>query len=224
MNLPKRDIFLEKNYRGIGVFGQYIPNRDAIHTGLFWSWESENKIAHFINTNQILITDFGESVIENCYFNEIPEFEERFIDSLTALAELISLNRLDTLIINVGCVVYKDGKFDMASGFYLVDGEIERIINCAVFVIALLNTYDYKIANVDSWPSVTDATKNTYLEGWLNHFSITGTERDKYYAYNKEIRGKHILVAPSAVAKPANYTEANALSDTLLTNIRGAIA
>lgn len=223
--IPKRDSILKTNSDRLGVCGCYVPNRDSIHTGLFWSLEGDNRFVHFISTNKIEIREISDSKSEEYYFNTISDFPEKLMPSLIPLVELIAGNKLINLELNIENVVYNNGKFSLASGFYLTNNETERFINCAVLVIAILYSYDYTLLCLDSWPIVTDDSKRKYLEDWLDTNSIVDpAERDKYYQYNKEIRGKEVLVAPieSTISSPIVFARASELAEEFITHIKAS--
>ena len=214
--LPTRDTFIAEDFEGIGVCGCYVPSRDSAHVGLFWKFEGKNQVVHFWNTNDIRIGEINATEFSTYYFNKIENFKNELIYSLKPLLEFIIRNKTNTLVIKVENVIYKDGKFNLSDGNYLIDDECEKFINCGVFVLAILNSFGYKLININDWPIVTAATKRQYLEDWLNSKNIVGAEREKYYQSNREIRGKHVLSAPSTTIKPSDYLETETLSTTLI--------
>lgn len=213
--LPFRDDFLKENYKGIGICGGYIPTTDGIHVALFWQSEGMEKATHFLRDNTALVTDIAHEGFKTYVFNKIIDFPSLLIPSLTAVSELITTELTNNLKLNIENVFYINGKFDLA-GKFIINHEVERNINCGAFVLGLLNSYDYKLINLETWPVVTDITKRRYLEDWLDKENVVGADRDKYYQYNRELRGKHMLAAPSVNPKPAKYTDVNPISDSLV--------
>ncbi|EKT3958622.1 hypothetical protein NTJ28_002638, partial [Flavobacterium psychrophilum] len=155
------------NGNKIAICGKHISN-DSIHVGLYWNSENEQQIIHFLNGTNIPVDNANSNDFDGYLFNTIKNFPESLIPTLAALAELISENKINNLIFNRQGVIYNGGKFEFNSGNYIVS-PLEKIMNCGVFIIALLNTLDYKLIDWDSWPN---QTQNDYLDIWLTSKNI----------------------------------------------------
>lgn len=213
--LPKRDDFLAAlTNETLAICGLYLGN-DAIHVGIFWYSENEKKVVHFQNGNYIPVENVSENQFENYLFNPIPEFPTSLLPSLSALSELISQNLLNGFTFNRIGVVYNGGKFEYQSGIYTTQSTAEKYVNCAVFVIALLNTYNHQLIDWASWPN-TDPANRAFLDNWLAINNIPAANKDSYYNQAKEVRGKHVLVSPSTTTKPSPFPEAQALAEELI--------
>lgn len=215
--LSHRDEFLSDNSEGLAICGVHIGN-DAIHVGLFWSSEEERKVVHFRNGNNIPVEDVTNAAFQSYIFNSITDFPNDLLPSLSALSELISQNRLNGFVFNRVGVVYNGGKFEFQTGAYTTESPAERFINCAVFVVALLKTFDYTLLDWDSWPNVAEANR-TFLDTWLDVNKIAVNQREPYYNQTKEVRGKHIIVCPSTETKPSPYNETQVLADKLINHL-----
>ena len=90
---------------------------------------------------------------------------------------------------------------------------VEKIMNCGVFIVALLNTFDFKLINWNSWPN---QEQTDYLNHWLFLNNIPKSDWIFYYSQSKIIRGKHILVSPSTISKPSNFDDADFLANDLI--------
>jgi len=206
---------------GIGITALYIPLRNSAHVGLYWNWDQYSDVVHFRASNDIEIESISGDKFADYYFIPLSDFEEKFIDSLMAIAELIAENKNNNLILDLQSIVYAGSKFDISSGNYVINSEVECIINCGVFVMELLETYDYKLIDWESWPTVSNETKSQYLEDWLNYNRIPVVERPKYYNINKEIRGKHIVASSFSGNFPSKYDVTEELSNSILNYFAG---
>lgn len=214
--LPYQNEFLTNDFVGVGICGKYIQHNDGIHVALFWSSEDQKKIIHFVSDNNILYQDIDDTYFREYAFNLIKDFPSSRLPSLTAICEVLSKNLLPKLTLSIDNVVYVDGKFDLI-GDFIINSDLERNINCGIFVIALLNSCNYKLIKYDSWPLVSDINKRKYLEDWLNLNGITtDADKQKYYNYNRELRGKEVLAAPLTKSKPSEYTEVLPISMDLV--------
>jgi hypothetical protein len=198
----------------IAICGKYV-SRDTIHVGLYWNSEDEQKIFHFLNGNNIPVEDANNKAFNNYLLNPIENFPESLIPTLAAIAELISENKINNLIFNREGVIYNGGKFEFNTGNYNVS-PLEKIMNCGVFIIALLNTFDYTLIDWNSWPN---QTQTNYLDNWLLSQNIPNNEWSTFYNQAKTIRGKHIIVCPSTNTKPSSYKEAELLAGQLIASM-----
>lgn len=213
--LPKRDDFLAALADdALAICGQYLGG-DAIHVGIFLSSENERKIIHFQNGNNIPVENATDDQFVDYYFNSIEEFPSVLLPSLLALSELISQNLLNGFIFNRVGIVYNGGKFEYQSGIYTTQSTAEKFINCAVFSLALLNTFNHQLIDWASWPNTNPANR-AFLDNWLAINNIPPENRESYYNQSKEIRGKHVLVSPSTVTRPSLYHEAHALAEEFI--------
>jgi hypothetical protein len=215
--LLHRDDFLNNNNEGLAICGVHFRN-DTIHVGLFWNSEGEKKVVHFQNGNYIPVEDVTNALFQNYVFNSISDFPNHLLPSLSAVSELISQNMLNGFIFNRVGVVYNGGKFEFQTGVYTTKSPAEKFVNCAVFVIALLKTFDYTLLDWDSWPNVSVANR-IFLDTWLDDNNIPADQREAYYNQTKEVRGKHIIVSPSTQTKPSPYNEAQLLAGQLINSL-----
>lgn len=199
------------NNSDIAICGVYCGN-DSIHVGIYWNFEGEQKIFHFLNGQKIPIQDVQEDKFEKYLFNSLPNFPSFLLPSFISLAELISENQVNNFKFKREDVIYNGGKFEFNSGDFN-SPEYERIINCGVFVVALLNTFDYALIDWQTWPN---QLSTDYLNDWLLEMGIPQAEWSEYYSQVKQIRGKHIIVSPSTANKPSQYIEAENLSSQLI--------
>lgn len=216
--LPYRNDFLAAlNKDALAICGLHIA-QDAIHVGIFWNSENERKVIHFQTGNSIPVENVSNNIFQDYFFNIITDFPISMLPSLSALSELISQNKLNGFIFNRVGVIYNGGKFEYESGIYTTQSSAEKYVNCAVFVIALLNTYNYNLIDWNSWPN-TNPQNLSFLNQWLNANNIPEENRESYYNQSKEVRGKHIIVSPNSNTKPAPYVEAQQLANELITNL-----
>lgn len=213
--LPARNEYLcISKDEEVAVCGLYC-GKDAIHVGLFWNSEGEKKIIHFQNGKNIPVAYAAAHEFEDYYFNQIADFPKTLLPSLAALAELVSENKLNRFIFNRVGVVYNGGKFEYLSGSYQTKSAAEKFVNCGVFVIALLATFDYILLDWASWPDTKPANL-TFLHHWLDVNGIPDPERPAYYRQTKELRGQHVLVCPGSSTQPCTYTEAELKANELI--------
>ena len=198
----------------IAICGTHVVN-DAIHVGIYWNLENEQEIIHFLNGNKIPVVNAKDACFVNYKFNEIQNFPEKLLPSLAAVAELISENKLNKLRFNREGVIYNGGKFEFNTGNFNAS-DVEKIMNCGVFVIALLNTFEYKLLDWNSWPNQNN---NNYLDDWLTSMNIPKEEWELYYNQVKQIRGKHVIVCPSTPTKPSPVSEAENLANELIASL-----
>ena len=221
--LAKRDTFFNGDNIGLGICGFYVPTRDAVHVGIFINWENEQKVVHLNGTNIILIQDALEPYFSPYYFHMLKDFPSELIDSLWALSELVAQNRVNNLRLNLNGIVYNGATFNITNGSYVSSYDAENFINCAVFVLAILETYDYHILDWATWPIVGQGQNTQSLNDWFNLNNIAPEERDRYYKVNKDIRGKHVFVTPLAANRPATYNELEALFPNILDAMRNNV-
>jgi hypothetical protein len=188
---------------------------DNVHVGIFWRSEGEAKIIHFQNGNWIPVQEVTDHSFQSFLFNPIENFPSLLLPTLAGLAELISNNQLNGFIFNRVGVIFNGGKFEFQSGAFTGKSPVEKFVNCGVFVILLLNTFDHIILDWQTWPNV-DPANLTFLDRWLNANGIAPAERHLYYNMTKAVRGKHVLVSPSTATQPSPYNEAEAAANALL--------
>jgi hypothetical protein len=208
--LITKDEFINGDFL-IAVCGVHVGG-NAVHVGIAWKDdEGEKKVIHFLSGNDIPVEDLensGRTDFSNYFFNPIEGFNSDLIPSLSALSELISVNSFNSFVFNRQGVVYNGGKFEMHTGNFRATHISERIINCGVFVIGLLKTYDYCLIDWNTWPdSKVQSGQYPYLENWFSVNNIPSEQRQYYYNTAKEIRGKHVVVSPSTISKPSPYLE-----------------
>lgn len=208
--MNNRQEVLDNNIE-IAICGAYFGN-DSIHVGVYWNLDTEQKIFHFLSGQNIPIQDVQENDFENYFFNPLLDFPDFLLPSLISLSELISENQINNFKFKREDVIYNGGKFEFNSGNFNAP-EYERIINCGVFVVALLNTYDYVLINWQTWPN---QLSTTYLNHWLARVGIPQNQWSDYYIQVKQIRGKHIIVSPSTISKPSHYNDAEYLANQLI--------
>ncbi|RFS21436.1 hypothetical protein DVR12_16195 [Chitinophaga silvatica] len=216
--LPNREEFLT-NYvnEGIAICGKYL-GADAVHVGLYWNSEGEKKIVHFLNGNNIPIDNVEDPHFEQYLFCTISDFPSYLVASISALCELINQNRINGFEFERIGVSYDGGKFSFVDGSYTGKTGPEKFVNCGVFILALLNTYDYPLIDWENWPNVDLANLN-FLTNWLNMNGIPQNQRQAYYNKTKAIRGKHILVSPLTLTKPSTFEETQKLSEDLIAQL-----
>jgi hypothetical protein len=198
----------------IAVCGVHLTG-DAIHVGVAFLDEHEYKIIHFQSGDRIPLQSLDEDEFADYLFNPIT-FNVDLIPSLAALVELVTAQTLNPFTFNRSMVVYKGGKFEIPSGIFLYRHMAELVVNCAVFTIGLLMTYDHQLIDWDSWPDAEANRTNPYLNDWFADYNVPVDEREFYYLTAREIRGKHVIVSPSAATQPAPYSEVVPLSDELI--------
>jgi hypothetical protein len=203
--LLDRDSFIINNDNCVAICGAYF-GLDNVHVGLYWSDNGEKKIIHFINGQNIPVTTVNENSFANYHFNKIEDFPEVDIPSIAAFTELLADASLNNFVFQRIGVLYDGGKFERQTGEFKVKTPVEKYINCAVFVIGLLNTYDYQLIDWSTWPNA-DRQNLVFLDEWLNTNNVPLEEREKFYEMTKEIRGKHVLVSPDSATKPAPFLE-----------------
>lgn len=219
--LEKKAEFINSSFRGVGLMAEYVAPRDSIHVGIVIRDDTSLTLYHFMRTNQIEKAEIlNNAKCDNLYFVGLKNFHQSLIPSLIPLLDDVSGKKLlNNLYLNVESVYYKDGRFDIGSGFYLTKEDIERTINCAVFVMTVLKAFFHETIEFATWPQA-DPSKRKYLEDWLDAMSIKGIDRDAYYAFCKEIRGKHIFTSPYTTSNPSIYSENEPKSEELLKLIR----
>jgi hypothetical protein len=206
---------------GLAICGVHCPG-DAIHVGIFWHSEGEKRIIHFQNGTNIPVEDLENPQFNHFFFNPIRDFPLDVLPSLAALSELISDNDENAFVFNREPVIYNGGKFHFPTGNYEAQSPVEKIVNCAVFVLALLNTYDYQLLDWNSWPNISE-DNNAFLNSWLDHYNIPHDQRSAYYQMTKEVRGKHVIVCPDTRSSPSPYNEASVLADELIHRLNNPI-
>jgi hypothetical protein len=206
----------------VAVCGVYCGG-DGVHVGIVFKDEDEHQVLHFQSGDYIPLQSLDDHDFAGYLFNPV-NFKPELIPSLAALAELVSQNALLPFTFSRNRPVYEGGKFEISTGNFQFNSVAERIVNCGVFVVALLKTYDYELIAWDTWPHVQVNAVTRYLEDWLNRYKVPVAERENYYKSAKEIRGKHILVSPDAPTQPAPYAEVVPLSNQLITNLQAATA
>lgn len=199
---------------GLALCGLHCRG-DAIHVGIFWNSEGEKRIIHFQNGKNIPVQDFDDRAFHSYFFNPLTNFPTALFPSLSALAELISTNSDNGFVFNREPVIYNGGKFSFPTGDYNAKCPVEKVVNCAVFVIALLNTYDYPLLDWNSWPDISPDSC-TFLDAWLDYCKIPENRKGHYYKLTKEVRGKHVIVCPDTESAPSVFNDANPLAEKLI--------
>ena len=213
MLLSSNDIF-KSEIDEIGILGKLNDKKNGIHVGLYWIKDSDKNFIHFKGRNKIEIKP--PSNLKKYFGIKLNEFDEDFIPSLISLVNLIKDNNLGDIKISLKSIIYKGNKFDIESGKYIVKQDFENYINCGIFVLAILETYDLKILDWKNWPKVSEFNKNEYLQVWLEENEIPEKDYIKYYNFNKEIKGKHILASPLTNKIPAKYKATEKKSNEIL--------
>nr|WP_315209071.1 hypothetical protein [uncultured Flavobacterium sp.] len=199
----------------VAICGKYAGG-DAIHVGIYWNSEGENKIVHFINGTNIPVEDISLPKFQHYFFNRLIDFPEDLIPSLAGIADLISENKLNGLIFSKNSTVYNGEKFSFLNGAYDQNPTVgEKYINCGIFALALLNSFIPPILDWNSWPNIFPENPK-FLDAWLIHYNIPVPLYPYYYNQAKEIRGRHIFTSPSTTTQPSTYNENEALSQQLL--------
>ncbi len=196
------NIFISENPQ-VGILGKLTTDRKGIHVGFYWIHNNSKKFLHFIQKGKIELNDPNELL--NYYGLEVPEFKKDLIPSLISFTKLIQANNLGTISVNLTSVIYKGNKFRISDGKYIVDKEFENSISCGVFVLALFETYNHTLLKWESWPTVTDANKNPYLQFWLEEGNIPDNEQEPFYNFNKEIKGKHVISSTLVKPNPSEF-------------------
>ncbi len=202
----------------LSICGTHIEN-DSIHVGICWNYENDKKIFHFLNGEIIPIESFYENKFKNYFFNPIDNFYSDDIPSLVGLSRLISKNKINRFIFNKEGIIYDGGIFEFVSGNYNKTNKSSKIINCAAFVIALLNTLNYTLIDWESWPN-SNLQQSDYLNIWLEENKIPKDEWEYFYNQSKKIRGKHVLVAPQANSKPAQFEETDRMANEFIFSLQ----
>jgi hypothetical protein len=159
--LESKKTFIKSDHR-IAVCGKYF-GKDSVHVGLYWNFQNTKSVFHFLNGEKIPIQNADSNYFDDYLFNPIINFPEFLLPTLIAISELISENKLNGFVFNREGFIYDGGKFDFNSGNYVVK-PVEKIMNCGVFIVALLNTFDFKLINWNSWPN---QEQTDYLNHWL---------------------------------------------------------
>ncbi len=218
--IQKKKDLLKSKKEGIGIISKFINSRDSVHVGIFWNWDGDQEAVHFVSDNSVLLEKLSEKKFDSYWFTLLPDFEEKVIDSLIAVAEIISENKKIDLKLDLTSVVYNGGKFDLKSGDFLIDNKTETIINCGIFTIALLETYDYNLINWETWPCVTASTRSRFLDDWLDDMGVKKDKRGPYYNCNKEIRGMHILTSSESGNSKTEFSELDAKCEPVMDFLR----
>ena len=219
--LPIRNDFLPHCNEGIAICGVYVPDRDSVHVGILWNHNHEIKIIEFNATNNVIHLDAAHARYQNFYFSPITDFPQFSLPFFAALSDLIATNRLNGLQLNIENAIYNGGKFSLLTGNHITKSGAEKFINCGVFVMSLLKTFNYNLVDLDSFPVAIPGQRN-YLDDWLNANHVPLLERDNYYNQAKEIRGKHILASQLTATKPSPYIEINPLAANLIAFLAAA--
>ena len=209
--------FLQQLTDGLAIVGTHIQN-EAFHVGLHISSEDENKIIHFIAPNNIPFANGDDPYFGNYLFNRISKgYDIDTLPTLSAMCDLISKNALNSFKFKKEFVMYAGGKFKISTGKYIVQRERENYINCAVFIIGILKTFDLHLLDWDSFPNLSVNNTNL-LQDWLNSNNIPPNDHVFYHKMTKEVRGSHVFVAPSVDQLPASADQIKPLSDALLSS------
>ena len=59
----------------------------------------------------------------------------------------------------------------------------------------------------------------TFLDSWLDAQGVPAASRMPFYNMTKEVRGKHALVAPAIVPKPAQFAETDHEASELIQSL-----
>lgn len=210
MKLSKKSEFNSDAYE-IAICG-YQVKEISYHVGIFWRANGEKKIIHFLNGKTIPIQDY-DSNFDNYYFNPLQGFPSWKLNTFISFAQLASQNKLNCFVFNqeIGC--YDGGGFDFNTGDLNSKRIVDRYINCGVFVLAFLKTFDFELINHSTWPEQKDYL---ILKNWLKDRNIPKEEWTDFVKQAKELRGRHVLVAPASEELPATYEKVNELIESLL--------
>lgn len=118
------------------------------------------------------------------------------------------------LNLNTDSVIYRDGKFVVTNYKHDIQSLLEGIINCAIFVITVFNSFRIKLIKTEEFPPICSLGKKFILEDWLNAANII--EKEEYRQYHIELRGKHVFYVPLAKNVPVSYAELNNNVDDLV--------
>jgi hypothetical protein len=218
--LLKRDeYFSDSTEKGIGLCGYYVPARDSVHVGIFIDHLLTKEIVHFWGANDIRIEHISLPHFANYYFLPLKDFPKKDIISLSVFAELIKSNSFNNLQLNIGAIAYNGAIFNVR-GDYVIKSEIETVINCGVFVIALFESFKFKLLDWNTWPSVSASERIPNMEDWLNYVGIPLSARQSYYNINKEIRGKHVFATTKSKNRPASFWEIEKLAEKIINLMR----
>ncbi len=184
----------------------------SYHVGIFWRAHGKKKVIHFISGDKIPIEDF-ELKFDNYYFNPINDFPSWKLNSFISFAELASKNKLNCFTFDreIGC--YNGGGFDFNTANFNSKRIVDRYINCGVFVLAFLKTFEFELIEHSTWPKQNDYL---ILKNWLSTKNIPKNEWNDFVNQAKELRGIHVLVAPASKVLPATYETVNCLIEKLL--------
>ena len=169
--LRNRDTYLATNPHGLALCGVYVPPNEAVHVGLSCLKDAENKILEFNGTNQIIYLDTTHQRYNNFYFCPIPNFPEEYLDSIMGLFRILGKNVPNDFRLMVTSPIYNGGTFELPKGNFVATSNAEKFINCAVFVVALLKTYDYQLVDWNSFPDLTNE-QMVFLSDWLTENNV----------------------------------------------------
>lgn len=221
--LQNRDAYLATGPQGLAVCGVYVPSNDAVHVGLFCRKDAERRILEFNGTNQIIYLDPANRRYDDFYFCPIPDFPDEYLDSIIALFRVLGKNLLSDFKLMVTTPVFNGGTFEMPDGNFIATSNAEKFINCAVFVLAILNTYDYQLVDWDSFPELRDEQK-AFLLDWLTYNNVPQHLHPICYRQSKALRGRHVLISPNTPGKPAIYAHIEPLSNQLIDFLKAELA
>lgn len=216
MPIINRESFFDCPSR-IAICGIHFEG-DAIHVGIAIKEDVEVKIIHFLNGSSIPYESASQNQFEDYFFNVIEGFPEAIIDSMAALCELVTDidgNQNEFFFVRNG-VIYDGVKFDISTGNYQVTQHIHYLVNCGVFVMAFLHTFNYILLDWNTWP-IQNFPYTPYLQAWLQNVPME--QHESYYNTSRGIRGKHIIVCPDTDTKPSIYQEVLPLSETLIQDL-----
>lgn len=212
--IEKRDSFFSKETDVIGICGEFYPDTERFHVGIFWNKNDDKDVVHLLGTNDVRVQPLSTNIFANYYFAGLKDFYLKELPGLMGLADYISENTENSLHFNMDRIIYNGGKFDISNGNFLTGDGTKSMMNCGVFVLALLETFECKTLHWESWPLAQ--IDSDYLRGWLDYNGISQNEFQKYYNFTKEIRGKHMISVPFADSRPVDYATSETLSKKII--------
>jgi hypothetical protein len=143
----------------------------------------EAKVFHFDSPKRILFEDATNEPFKEYIISYIVDFDYFLLPAISALANLISENKVNNFQFSREAVVYDGGEF-IIDGTYSTKSEIEKYVNCAVFSFAFLKKFDCTLLDWESWPPAPKE-KATFLENWFIDKGIPEKEKEYYYIFTK---------------------------------------
>jgi hypothetical protein len=212
--LPTRDEFLQQEFSGLAICGTYC-GADNVHVGICWRLDDESKIVHFECGDIIPLEDISDPKFASYYFNPLESFDFDLVPLFAATAELAAGNAINGFKFNRIGVYYNGGRFEYEKGSFTGKTAAEKYVNCGVYVLLLLQSFEYYPLDWETWPAATPQNR-TFLEEWLNLNNVPADEREPYYRQTKVVRGKHVLISPSTDTQPSPYLENDPMANELV--------